>query len=255
MRVHLVSIFPHFFDSVLAEGVLRIAALQGQLTVNVVDPRDFTHDRHRTTDDYPYGGGVGMIMKPDPVVAAVESIGDAAERGRVLMPSPQGRLLTQDVVKELAHEPALTILCGRYKAIDERVREVLHAEEISIGDFILAGGEIPALVVLEAVTRLLPGVLGDIDSALTDSFEGGLLDCGYYTRPEEFRDIAVPEVLRSGDHAKIRAWRRRDSLRRTFERRPDMLERAADSLSADDRKYVQELVRETREKERSRSWD
>lgn len=255
MRVHLVSIFPHFFDSVLAEGVLRIAASQGQLDVNVVDPRDFTHDRHRTTDDYPYGGGVGMIMKPEPVVAAVESIGDAAARGRVLMPSPQGRLLTQDLVKELAMEPALTILCGRYKAVDERVREVLGAEEISIGDFILAGGEIPALVILEAVTRLLPGVLGDIDSALTDSFEGGLLDCGYYTRPEVFRDIAVPEVLRSGDHAKIRAWRRRDALRRTFERRPDILGRVADSLSADDRKYVQELVRDAREEERSRSWD
>ncbi len=255
MRVHLVSIFPRFFDSVLAEGVLRIAAGQGQLDVNVVDPRDFTHDRHRTTDDYPYGGGVGMIMKPEPVVAAVESIGDTAARGRVLMPSPQGRPLTQAFVKELAEEPALTILCGRYKAVDERVREVLGAEEVSIGDYILAGGEIPALVILEAVTRLLPGVLGDIDSALTDSFEDGLLDCGYYTRPESFRDIAVPEVLRSGDHAKIRAWRRRDSLRRTYARRPELLERAADTLSADDRKYVQELAREAREKERSRSWD
>ena len=255
MRVHLVSIFPHFFDSVLAEGVLRIAREQSQLDVQVIDPRDFTFDRHRTTDDAPYGGGVGMIMKPDPVVAAVESIGDAAQRGRVLMPSPQGRPLTQALVKELALEPALTVICGRYKAVDERVREIVGAEEISIGDYILAGGEIPALVIMEAVTRLLPGVLGDIDSALTDSFETELLDCGYYTRPEVFRGLTVPDVLRSGDHAKIHAWRRQDSLRRTFERRPDLWERAAATLSAGDRKYVQQFVRDARADERSKSWD
>lgn len=246
MIAHVVTIFPRFFDSALDEGVLRIAREQGQLDVRVIDPRDFTTDRHRTTDDYPYGGGVGMIMKPEPVVLAVESIGDAAARGRTILLTPQGRVLTQPLARELAGEERLTLIAGRYKGVDERVCEVLEAEELSVGDFVLAGGEIPALVVLEATARLLPGVLGDIESANGDSFETPLLDCAYYTRPEIFRGRAVPPVLVSGDHEKIRLWRRRDALRRTRERRPDRLDAA--SLTAEDRRLLQQI-------ERSEPWE
>jgi len=243
---HILSIFPRFFDSALAEGVFRIAREQGALDVRVVDVRAFTIDRHKTTDDYPYGGGVGMVMKPEPLVAAAESIGDAAARGRTIILSPQGRVLTQSIVNDLAREPRLTLIAGRYKAIDERVGGVLDAEEISIGDFVLAGGEIAALAVLEAAVRLIPGVLGDIDSARGDSFESALLDSAYYTRPEVFRDQPVPEVLLSGDHERIRLWRRRDALRRTLARRPELL--SAAPLSAEDRAILHEL-------ERSEMWD
>jgi tRNA (guanine37-N1)-methyltransferase len=242
MIAHVVTIFPRFLEGALDLGVLRIAREQRKLDVRVVDPRDFTTDKHRTTDDYPYGGGVGMIMKPEPVVLAVESIGDRAARGRTIVLSPQGRVLTQPLVRELASESALTLIAGRYKGIDERVIDVLGAEELSVGDYVLAGGEIPALVVLEAVARLLPGVLGDIESANGDSFESPLLDCAYYTRPEVFRGRAVPPVLLSGDHEKIRVWRRRDALHRTRARRPDVL--AAATLSAEDERLLQDEGKE-----------
>jgi tRNA (guanine37-N1)-methyltransferase len=237
--VHILSIFPRFFESALSEGVLRIAREKGVLDVRIVDIRTFATDRHKTTDDYPYGGGVGMIMKPEPVVAACESIGDREVRGRTIILSPQGTLLTQRLVNDLAGEEKLTLIAGRYKAIDERVHEVIEAEELSIGDFVLAGGELPALVVVEAVARLLPGVLGDLDSARGDSFESALLDSAYYTRPEVFRGRSVPEALRSGDHERIRRWRRRDALRRTLERRPDLLARAP--LTTEDAEILGEL--------------
>ena len=224
MRIDIVTIFPDIFESPLRESLLGRAIEAGLLDVRVHDLRDATTDKHRQVDDESYGGGPGMVMKPEPVFAAVESLG-AGER-RTLLLSPAGRRLDQALARELAVEPWLILICGRYEGVDERVVEGLPAEEISIGDYVVAGGEIPALVVLEAVTRLVPGVIGREESHERDSFgEEGVLDHPHFTRPAEFRGMRVPETLLSGNHAEIERWRREAALEKTRRNRPDLLER------------------------------
>lgn len=222
MRVDVFTIFPSIFESPLRESLLGKAIEAGVLHVRVHDLRDFTGDRHRQVDDEPYGGGPGMVMKPEPFFAAVESLGE--DPGRVVLLSPAGRRLDQALVRELAGEERLTLLCGRYEAVDERVAEGLPAEEISIGDYVLSGGELPALVLVEAVTRLVPGVVGREESLEQESFEEGVLEHPHYTRPREFRGMEVPEILLSGDHGRIERWRREAALDKTRRNRPDLLE-------------------------------
>ena len=224
MRIDIVTIFPGIFESPLRESLLGRAIEAGVLDVRVHDLRDSTTDKHRQVDDESYGGGPGMVLKPEPVFAAVESLG-AGDR-RTLLLSPAGRRLDQDLVRELAAEPWLVLICGRYEGVDERVVEGLPAEEVSIGDYVVAGGEVPALVVLEAVTRLVPGVIGREESHERDSFgDEGVLDHPHYTRPAEFRGMRVPETLLSGNHAEIERWRREAALEKTRRNRPDLLER------------------------------
>lgn len=219
MRFNLVTIFPEFFEVPLATSIPGRAARHGWVEYHVVDLRDFTRDRHRTVDDAPYGGGGGMVMKPEPFFEAVESLDPP---GRVILLSPRGRLFTHGDAVRLSLEPALTLLCGHYKDVDQRVADQLADEEISIGDFVLSGGEAAALVVADAIVRLLPGVLGDHDSAASDSFyDGRRLSAPSYTRPAEYRGHRVPEVLRGGDHARIEAWREAEAARMTSRRRPD----------------------------------
>lgn len=247
MRIDVVTIFPRMVEALWQDGVLARAAKAGIVDLRIHDLRDFTTDRHRVVDDVPFGGGPGMVLKPEPVFAAVEGI--AAERGTpdaIVVPSPAGRPLSHDVAAELSRRRHLVLVCGRYEGIDERVREGLGTEEISIGDYVLTGGELPALVILDAVTRLVPGVVGDEASVAQDSFAAGVLDHPHYTRPAEFRGMAVPAVLLSGHHAQIARWRRREALRRTLERRPDLIETAA--LDEESRAIVDEL---SRERERS----
>jgi tRNA (guanine37-N1)-methyltransferase len=221
LRVDILTLFPGIFDGPLRESLLGRAIEAGLIDVRVHDIRDHTHDRHRQVDDYGFGGGPGMVMKPEPVFEAVESLGEDAMR--VLLLSPAGRVFDQRMAGELVREPWLVLICGRYEGVDERVAEGLPAEEVSVGDFVLAGGEVAALAVLEAVTRLIPGVVGNEESLGEESFEGNLLDYPHYTRPRTFRDMEVPEVLLSGDHARIAEWRRRASLDKTKKNRPDLL--------------------------------
>ena len=224
VRIDVITIFPGIFESPLRESLLGRAIEAGLLDVRVHDLRNSTIDKHRQVDDESYGGGPGMVLKPEPVFAAVESLG-AGDR-RTLLLSPAGRRLDQDLVRELAAEPWLVLICGRYEGVDERVAEGLPAEEVSIGDYVVAGGEVPALVVLEAVTRLVPGVIGRGESHEQDSFgDAGMLDHPHYTRPAEFRGLRVPETLLSGNHAEIERWRREAALEKTRRNRPDLLER------------------------------
>jgi tRNA (guanine37-N1)-methyltransferase len=222
VRIDVITIFPGMVAGPLRESLLGKAIADGLIDLRVHDLRDFTEDRHRTVDDESFGGGPGMVMKPDPWFAAVESLGD--DHGRVLLLSPAGRRLDRDLVRELSRAPHLTLLCGRYEGVDERVVEGLPAEEVSIGDYVLSGGELPALVLIEAVTRLVPGVIGREASHEQDSFEEGILDHPHYTRPAEFRGMGVPDVLRSGNHAEIERWRRDAALSKTRRNRPDLLE-------------------------------
>lgn len=244
MRLSILTLNPGFFPGALDEGMIRIARQKGLLEVSIVAIRDFTTDRYGTTDDYPYGGGAGMVMKVEPILRAYESVRRAAgaRPPRVLVTSPQGRRFTQDWASELAREPSITVLCGRYRGIDERVIPLLSAEEVSIGDYVLSGGEPAALVILDALARLIPGVLGDAESAEADSFSEPLLDAPVYTRPEEHEGRRVPEVLLSGNHERIRLWRRREALRRTWLRRPDLL--AGRDLSDEDKTLLREIKRE-----------
>jgi tRNA (guanine37-N1)-methyltransferase len=221
VRVDIVTIFPGIFEGPLRESLLGRAIADGVLDVRVHDLRAFATDKHRSTDDEPFGGGPGMVMLAAPVFGAVESLGP--DRGRTILLSPAGRRLDRDLVHELAAEPRLVLICGRYEGVDERVVEGLPAEELSIGDYVLSGGEVPALVVLEAVARLVPGVIGREESHERDSFEDGLLDHPHYTRPQEFRGMAVPQVLVSGNHAEIERWRREAALEKTRRNRPDLL--------------------------------
>jgi tRNA (guanine37-N1)-methyltransferase len=221
VRVDIVTIFPGIFRGPLSESLLGKAIARGILDVRVHDLREHTQDPHRRVDDEPYGGGPGMVMKVEPIVEAVESLGEG--RKRVILLSPSGRRLDQRLVRELAREPWLVLVCGRYEGVDERVLEALGAEEVSIGDYVLSGGELPALVVLEAVSRLVPGVVGKEESLRRESFEEGLLDHPHYTRPREFRGLRVPDVLLSGDHGAIERWRREQALAKTRRNRPDLL--------------------------------
>ena len=223
MRIDIFTIFPAIFESPLRESLLGRAIGAGILEIHIHDIRDATTDPHRQVDDEPFGGGPGMVMKPEPIFSAVESLGP--DSGRMILLSPAGRRLDQPLVRELASEPRLILICGRYEGVDERVIEGLPAEEISIGDYVLSGGEVPALVLLEAVTRLVPGVIGKEESHERDSFgEEGLLDHPHYTRPREFRGMAVPDVLLSGNHAEIERWRRDTSMEKTRRNRPDLLD-------------------------------
>jgi tRNA (guanine37-N1)-methyltransferase len=239
MKIDIVTIFPEMVDAGLAPGVVGRARQAGLLDIVVHNLRDFTTDRHRVVDDVPFGGGPGMVLKPEPMFAAVDAIGE--RRGApdaVLLLSPAGKPFTQSDARRLATLQHLVLLCGRYEGIDERVREHVATEEISIGDYVLSGGELPALVVVDAVSRLVPGVVGDDQSVEADSFTRGLLDYPHYTRPAEYRGLRVPEVLTSGHHEEIRKWRRREALRRTAERRPDLLPTA--DLDAEERAFLRE---------------
>jgi tRNA (guanine37-N1)-methyltransferase len=221
MRIDVFTIFPGILEAPLAESLLGRAIAEGLLDVHVHDLRLWSTDRHRSVDDEAYGGGPGMVLRPEPIFAAVESLDP--DRGRVLLLSPTGRRLDQSFVRDLSQEGHLTLLCGRYEGVDERVVDGLPAEEVSIGDYVLAGGEVPALVVIEAVTRLLPGVIGKEESHEQDSFtEPGELDHPHYTRPAEFRGMVVPEVLRSGDHAAVERWRREAARAKASRNRPDL---------------------------------
>jgi tRNA (guanine37-N1)-methyltransferase len=221
MRIDVVTLFPRMFAGPLAESMLRVAQDRGAVTIRLIDLRDYTESRHRVADDYPFGGGGGMVLKPEPLFAAVDAL--RGPDSRVVLLCPQGPTLTQATAARLARLEHLVLLCGHYEGVDERVREHLVDEELSIGDYVLTGGELPALVVLDAVVRLLPGVLGDPAAPAKDSFAEGRLDYPQYTRPAEFRGLAVPDVLLSGDHQRIARWRRREALRRTLARRPDLL--------------------------------
>ena len=237
MKIHLVTIFPELFGGPLATGPIRIAREKGLLDVAVHNLRDYTTDKHLVVDDVPYGGGQGMVMKAEPLVAAIEHIG-AAERPRRILLAARGTRLAQAKVSELAALPSLLFVCGRYEGVDERIASVID-EEISIGDYVLSGGELAALVVLDAVVRLIPGVLGNEASPIDDSFATGLLEGPQFTRPAEFRGARVPDILLSGDHAAIARWRREQSLRTTLERRPDLLSTA--SLDDADRRFLRML--------------
>ncbi|MHB0885266.1 MAG: tRNA (guanosine(37)-N1)-methyltransferase TrmD [Bacillota bacterium] len=245
LRVDIVTLFPAMFTGPFSESMTKRAIDRGLLDIRLHDLRDYTHDRHRTVDDYPYGGGAGMVLKPEPVFEAVEAVTGpdrSAERPRVILLTPQGKRLTQDAVVRLAEHKWLLLVCGHYEGIDERVRTELVDEEISIGDFILTGGELPAMVLVDAVSRLIPGVLGEEESVREESFSEGLLEYPQYTRPPEFRGLTVPEVLVSGHHEKVRLWRRRESLRRTLRRRPELL--ATADLTDEDRRLLEGLRRE-----------
>jgi tRNA (guanine37-N1)-methyltransferase len=226
MRINVVTIFPETMDAFFAAGMLGVAKKKGRVAFRSVSPRAFTNDAHRTVDDAPFGGGAGMVMMAPPIVEAVESL-DRASGSPVILMSPAGKRFVQADAERLARVPEMTFICGRYKGVDERVRELVVTEEISLGDFVLSGGEVAAAAVIESVVRLLDDVLGDDESAHTDSFargRDGLLDCAWYTRPAEFRGLKVPDVLMSGHHAEIEKWRRASSLERTRRLRPDLIE-------------------------------
>jgi tRNA (guanine37-N1)-methyltransferase len=266
MRFDIITIFPGFFDSPLDYGILKRARTTGLVEIATHDLRSFTHDRHRTVDDRPFGGGEGMVLKPEPIYDAVASLGISAkaerqqEKETVILLSAQGRPFTQSVAQELAAAERVVILCGRYEGVDERINEMLCDREISIGDYVLSGGELAAAVIVDAVVRLLPGALGNPDSSRFESFgvadvpeeadgadgpprstygAGGLLDYPHYTRPAEFRGVPIPEALRGGDHEAIRRWRRRMALEKTLRNRPDLLDRIA--ISDEDREMLEEL--------------
>ena len=249
MRIDVLTLFPEMFEGPLSESILRQAQEKGLLTIGLTNIRDFARDKHRTADDYPYGGGSGMVMKPDPIFEATESVlaGGLGETGEgrgepaVILLSARGRLFDQVLAAELATRERLVLICGRYKGVDERVTSLV-THEISIGDYVLTGGEIAAMVIVDAVARLVPGVLGDIESAETDSHFDGLLGPPTYTRPEEYRGLRVPDVLVSGNHEKIRLWRRKAALRVTKERRPDLLD--ATKLIDEDLEILEEIEQE-----------
>ena|SRR5947209_8152657 len=246
MRFDIITIFPEFFRGAFEHGIIRRALAAGLVEIQTHDLRAFTHDKHRQVDDRPFGGGDGMVLKPEPIFEAVESLTggrESFERGtRVVLLSPQGRVLTQGVAEELARSERVVLICGRYEGVDERVAAALVTDEISIGDYVLSGGEPAAVVLVDAVVRLVPGALGSETSAANESFSGGLLDFPHYTRPPEFRGMRVPEVLVGGHHAEIARWRRAEALRKTKRNRPDLLEKA--NLDAGDRASLDEFDKE-----------
>ena len=247
VRFHVLTLFPGMFKGPLTESILQRAQKQGIIKVHLYDIREHAHDRHRTADDYPFGGGPGMVMKPEPIFEAVEDVvskikersGQEAAAPPVILLSPQGRSFTQAIASDLSIKGEIILICGHYEGVDHRVVEHLCTDEISIGDYILTGGELPAMVLIDAVARLVPGALGNIKAGLDDSFTSGLLQYPQYTRPERFRDMVVPPVLLSGNHTQVERWRRGQALKKTLQRRPDLLE--GDSLSSEDRRLLEEL--------------
>lgn len=256
MKIDILTLFPEMFHGPFAASIIKRAVDKGILTIGIYNIRDYTSDKHHIVDDYPFGGGAGMVMKPEPIFQAVAEVCGAAGPGlsqgeqksqseqkrKVILMSPQGRVFNQEMAKSLAGESHLVIICGHYEGVDERVKERLVDEEVSLGDFVLTGGEIPAMAVTDAVARMLPGVLGEEESYKGDSFYDGWLKYPQYTRPREFAGLAAPDVLLSGDHEKIRLWRRRMSLLRTREKRPDIF--AARELSVEDQKILKEIIEE-----------
>ena len=247
LRCDVITLFPEMVTPVLESSILKRAREKGLLEVNVHNLRDYTTDKHKVADDLPYGGGAGMVMKAEPILRAVEEIRrphqQRGETSRVLLPSPQGRPLTQAYARRLAADcNRLIILCGHYEGIDERVRLVLKPEEVSVGDYVLTGGELPALVLIDAAARLIPGVLGDPASIVEESFAESLLEYPHYTRPAEVRGLTVPEVLLSGHHEEIRRWRRKQALRTTYEKRPDLLKDR--QLALEDQQLLDDIIRE-----------
>jgi tRNA (guanine37-N1)-methyltransferase len=252
MQFDVFTILPEVFPTYLETSILKKARERGLIDVRVHNIRDYTHDRHHTTDDTPYGGGGGMVMKPEPVFEAIESVlalnsphrsprpaADTRQGMPIILLTPQGRVFTQRMAEELVGHERIALLCGRYEGIDERVREHLVSAEISVGDYVLTGGELPALIMIDALARLIPGVLGDPTGAEDDSHAMGLLEYPHYTKPAEFRGWKVPEILLSGDHGKIEKWRREQALTRTLDRRPDMIEKA--KLSKHDLEFIEHL--------------
>ena len=244
MHIDVLTLFPQMFEVPFSFGIFKRAVDQGLVSLNLHNIRDYTHDKHHTADDYPYGGGSGMVLKPEPIFEAVESIktgiGDEADKLPVILLTPQGRLFSQQIARQLSAYSRLVLICGHYEGVDERVREHLATDEISIGDYVLTGGEVPAMVVIDAVVRLLPGVLGSEASPLDDSHTNGLLEYPQYTRPPDYRGWSVPEVLLSGNHAQIAKWRREQIIRRTLERRPELLGKA--NLGLEDKQLVERLT-------------
>jgi tRNA (guanine37-N1)-methyltransferase len=243
MKFDIVTIFPRMVDAGLAEGVVSRGVERGLLDIKVHDLRDFTSDRHRSVDDVPYGGGPGMVMKPEPLARAVEDI--RARRGipdTVVLLSPQGRRFTQAEAARMSGLRHVALLCGRYEGMDERIRSLVATEELSIGDYVVSGGELPALVIVDAISRLVPGVVGDARSVEEDSFSRGLLDYPHYTRPSGFSGVKVPDVLMSGHHEQVRRWRKKTAIRRTLERRPELLDIAA--LDDEERALLDEIRKE-----------
>ncbi len=239
IRFDVLSIFPEMFSSPLNFSLLKKAQEKGLIDIYLHDIRQWTSDKHRMTDDAPFGGGCGMVMKVEPVERAVSEIKSRGGESRVILMTPQGETFNHKIAAELAREKQLIIICGRYEGVDERIRTHLADREISMGDFILTGGELSALVLIDAVSRLIPGVLGNVESSCNESFSNGLLEYPQYTRPANYKEWSVPEVLISGNHAEIELWRRRESLRRTYRRRPDLLKKI--ELSAEDKKILEQI--------------
>lgn len=242
MRFHVLTIFPDMFEGPFSEGIVRRGIDKGLIELYLHDVRDHTHDRHRSTDDYTFGGGPGMLMKPEPLFEGVEVIREKYETSDdapVILLTPQGERLDQPIVEELVGVTDLILICGRYEGVDERVRQYLVTHEVSVGDYVLSGGEVAAMVLIDTVSRLLPGVVGSIESTQDDTFTTRLLQYPQYTRPADFRGMTVPDVLLSGNHAEIKRWRRQESLRRTFERRPDLLDKT--QLSDGDQSFLDSL--------------
>lgn len=248
MHIEILSLFPQMFSSLLDGGLFKRALDHQLISINISNIRDFTHDKHHTVDDYPYGGGAGMVLKPEPIyeaVAAIKSgIVDQQEPDKipVILLTPQGRLFSQPIAQELSGHSHLILICGHYEGFDERVRQHLVTDEISIGDYVLSGGELAAMIVTEAVIRLVPGVLGSAASPIDDSHAGGLLEYPQYTRPQVYRGWAVPEILLSGNHAKVAKWRREQAIIRTWNRRPDLLDKA--NLNSEERQIIDRLDNE-----------
>jgi tRNA (guanine37-N1)-methyltransferase len=244
MRIDILTLFPQVFEAQFNYGIFKRAIDNGLVQVNPVNIRDYTHDKHHTADDYPYGGGAGMVMKPEPIFEAVEAIKTGLDKEQdevpVILLTPQGRLFSHGIARELSQHPHMILICGHYEGIDERVVEHLATDTISIGDYVLTGGEIPAMVVADAILRLVPGVLGSDESPLDDSHANGLLEYPQYTRPAEYRGWEVPEVLLSGNHAQIAKWRREQIIKRTLERRPELLDKA--DLGKEDKRLVERMT-------------
>ncbi len=240
MQFDILTLFPTMFEGPLTESILKRAQEKNLLTIRFHNIRDYTTDKHHTVDDTPYGGGGGMVMMPGPLVSAVEEVRGADTQTPVILLTPQGRVFTQQVAQELAQHPRLILVCGRYEGFDERVRQIVATDEISIGDFVLTGGEIPAMIIVDAISRLIPGVLGAMWGAEEDSHATGLLEYPHYTRPPEFRGLTVPEVLISGHHEVVAKWRRKEAIRRTWLRRPDMLLHI--DLTEEERWFLLELA-------------
>ncbi|MED4904393.1 tRNA (guanosine(37)-N1)-methyltransferase TrmD [Parageobacillus thermoglucosidasius] len=242
MKIDILTLFPNMFTGVFSESILKKAQEKKAVSLNVINFRDFADNKHKTVDDYPYGGGAGMVLKPQPIFDAVAHVTKDSERPRIILLCPQGERYTQKKAEELAKEEHLVLICGHYEGYDERIREYLVTDEISIGDYVLTGGELGAMVIVDSVVRLLPGVLGNEASPVHDSFSSGLLEHPHYTRPADFRGMKVPDVLLSGNHRLIEEWREKQSLKRTFLRRPDLLENYP--LTEKQKRWIEEWKKE-----------